>query len=118
MTILVDRISESDYQKVSSVLSKPSTNSSNANIDANNEAKLVLELQNADVVPLCFNPMRQQDEKILPGKTRVTDIWDRGFQISSKTWFSNQPLTIPYFLIAIVFLLGFEWSLRKYFRLA
>ncbi len=118
LSILVDRISESDYQKVSSVLSKPSTNSSNANIEANNEAKLVLELQNADVVPLCFNPVRQQDEKILPGKTRVTDIWDRGFQISSKTWFSNQPLTIPHFLIAIVFLLGFEWSLRKYFRLA
>ena len=82
------------------------------------EPRLVFELAQADKVPLCFASARQEEEKTLPGKTRITDIWDRGWTLSRGTWFSSQPLTIPYLLVAIAALLGLEWSLRKAFRLA
>ncbi len=122
ISVLTGKIPDGDREQVAAALVKPrdaavgATPSGNA--PGENEPRLVLELANADKVPLCFATARQQEERTLPGKTRVTDIWDRGWTVAGSTWFSGQPLTIPYLLVAIVALLGLEWSLRKFFRLA
>lgn len=117
------KVPEGDHQKIVAALARQPGNSAPSNPDGGaiapgNEPKLVFEYSGAETVPLCFVQARQLEEKTLPGKTRVTDLWDRGWTLFNRTWFSSQPLTIPFLLMALATLLGLEWSLRKYFRLA
>ena len=80
--------------------------------------RLVFPLAKAEALVSCFRPEKREEIKRLPGITRIEDLWDRGLVLSSSTWLSDRPLKIPYLLLAVVGILGLEWSLRKLARLA
>ena len=79
-------------------------------------SKLVFELENASIVPLCFRTMTEYEERLLPGKRKISDLWDRGWVFGNSL--TGRPSVLPFGLLAIAVLLAIEWSLRKKFRLA
>ena len=60
--------------------------------------------------------MTEYEERLLPGKRKISDLWDRGWVFGNSL--TGRPSVLPFGLLAIAVLLAIEWSLRKKFRLA
>ena len=105
-----ERIDPAEYENVlAALLNGP---------EVGDAKRLVFPLAKAEALVSCFRPEKREEIKRLPGITRIEDLWDRGLVLASSTWLSDRPLKIPYLLLAVVGILGLEWSLRKLARLA
>jgi hypothetical protein len=105
-----ERIDPAEYENVlAALLNGP---------EVGDAKRLVFPLAKAEALVSCFRPEKREEIKRLPGITRIEDLWDRGLILASSTWLSDRPLKIPYLLLAVVGILGLEWSLRKLARLA
>jgi hypothetical protein len=85
------------------VVEKPSSDS----------PRLFFDLRSAEIIPECIN---SPPPKVQWNRGKIEDLWDKGPTVGTDK--RDQPIVLPWLLLALVGLLSAEWLTRKLLRLA
>jgi hypothetical protein len=102
------RMSDADRQELKKRLQRP------RQIEGvETKPRLYFDLESAKLIPSCM--IKDDKTDTIPGK--VKDLWDEGFTLWQRPT-PQEPVKLPYVLVAVVGLLSAEWLIRKLLRLA